>query len=124
MYSAVYCLKDFKIGLKTKRVVNNLSINFYENQITGFLGHNGAGTVVFLRYFSILKQDLFKGKTTTTFMLCGIYPPTDGTAKILGFDIVTEMDKIRSRIGFCPQYNILYDDLYVEEHLKLVAQVG
>lgn len=97
--------KEFRNGFNVKRVVNNMSINFYENQITGFLGHNGAG------------------KTTTTFMLCGIYPPTEGTANILGYDIVNEMDCIRSKIGFCPQYNIIYDELTVEEHLKLVSQI-
>ncbi len=102
-----------------------MSLNFYENQVTGLLGHNGAG------------------KTTTTFMLCGeflfwflkilflnnvytvkgIYPPTSGTANILGYDIVTEMDQIRTSLGFCPQHDILYDDFYVEEHLKLIALV-
>jgi ABC-type multidrug transport system ATPase subunit len=46
--------KIFKIGFKNKTVVNDLSLDIYENQITGLLGHNGAG------------------KTTTTFMLCGI----------------------------------------------------
>ena len=57
-------------------------------------------------------------------MLCGIFPPTSGTASILGYDIATEMDKIRTRIGFCPQHDILYDDLNVEEHLKLIALVN
>ncbi len=38
-------LKNFRDGLKKKVVVKNLSINLYENQITGFLGHNGAGKV-------------------------------------------------------------------------------
>jgi ABC-type multidrug transport system ATPase subunit len=56
-------------------------------------------------------------------MLCGIYPPTSGTASILGYDIVTEMDKIRTSLGFCPQHDILYNELYVEEHLKLIAMV-
>jgi ABC-type multidrug transport system ATPase subunit len=57
-------------------------------------------------------------------MLCGIFPPTSGTASILGYDIVTEIDSIRTSIGFCPQHDILYDDLNVEEHLKLIALVN
>ena len=61
--------------------MNNLSVNFYENQITGLLGHNGAG------------------KTTTTFMLCGIYAPDEGTAHILGKDIKYDMDSIRTSLG-------------------------
>ena len=50
-----FFLKKFTVGFsKEKTVVDDMSIDFYENQITGLLGHNGAG------------------KTTTTFMLCGI----------------------------------------------------
>ncbi len=56
-------------------------------------------------------------------MLCGIYSPTSGTAKILNYDIVLEMDKIRTSLGFCPQYNILYDELTVGEHFRLIAMV-
>ena len=41
----LFLFKEFRTGFKTKRVVNNLSVNFYENQITGLLGHNGAGNV-------------------------------------------------------------------------------
>lgn len=82
-----------------------MSINFYKNQITGLLGHNGAG------------------KTTTTFMLCGIYAPDDGTAYILGNNINTQMDKIQTNLGFCPQHDILYDDLTVAEHIDLVASI-
>jgi ATP-binding cassette subfamily A (ABC1) protein 3 len=56
-------------------------------------------------------------------MLCGLYSPSSGTAKILGHDIRTHMDKIRSSIGFCPQANILFDELTVSQHLDLVASV-
>ena len=86
-------------------MVNNLSLNFYENQITGLLGHNGAG------------------KTTTTFMLCGIYAPDEGTAYILGNDIKYQMNQIRTSLGFCPQHDILYDDLTVAEHISLVSSI-
>ena len=53
----------------------------------------------------------------------GIYPPTSGTAKILGYDIVQNMEEIRTSLGFCPQHDILYDDLNVEEHLTILALV-
>ncbi|XP_023820616.1 retinal-specific ATP-binding cassette transporter isoform X2 [Oryzias latipes] len=79
--------------------VNCLSINFYEGQITSFLGHNGAG------------------KTTTMSILTGLYPPTSGTAFINGRDIRTDMDVIRTSLGMCPQYNILFSHLTVEEHI-------
>nr|QUF59432.1 ATP-binding cassette transporter Abca3-like4 [Brachionus angularis] len=97
--------KVFRTGFEDKIAVDNLSLNFYENQITGFLGHNGAG------------------KTTVTFILCGLYSPDSGTVNIFGYDIRTDMYKIRTSIGFCPQNNILYDDLTVYEHLNLIASI-
>ncbi len=104
LYSSVKIRNLTKV-FDDNKVVDSLSLNFYENQITGFLGHNGAG------------------KTTVTFMLCGLYSPNAGTAYILDHDIRTNLDKIRSSIGFCPQQNILYDDLTIYEHLYLIATV-
>ncbi|XP_064626259.1 phospholipid-transporting ATPase ABCA1-like isoform X3 [Lineus longissimus] len=89
--------KVFKRGKKT--AVDGLTLNFYEDQITSFLGHNGAG------------------KTTTMSILTGLFPPTEGTAFIYNQDIRTEMDSIRRSMGMCPQYNVLFDSLTVEEHL-------
>nr|XP_046264870.1 retinal-specific phospholipid-transporting ATPase ABCA4-like [Scatophagus argus]XP_046264871.1 retinal-specific phospholipid-transporting ATPase ABCA4-like [Scatophagus argus] len=83
----------------SRPAVNCLNINFYEGQITSFLGHNGAG------------------KTTTMSILTGLFPPTSGTAYINGRDIRTDMDIIRSSMGMCPQYNILFKHLTVEEHI-------
>lgn len=80
-------------------VVSNLSLNMYENQITALLGQNGAG------------------KTTTISMLSGMIEPTSGTAIINGFDIRRDMDSARSSMGFCPQHNILFDELTVREHI-------
>ncbi|CAH1395854.1 unnamed protein product [Nezara viridula] len=86
-----------------KLAVNDISINFYEGQITSFLGHNGAG------------------KTTTISILTGLFPPSSGTAKINGFDIRTDMDRIRKNLGMCPQHNVLFNRLTVEEHLWFYA---
>uniref|UniRef100_A0A8D0GPC9 ABC transporter domain-containing protein n=1 Tax=Sphenodon punctatus TaxID=8508 RepID=A0A8D0GPC9_SPHPU len=83
----------------SKVAVNGLSLNFYEGQITSFLGHNGAG------------------KTTTMSILTGLLPPSSGTAYILGRDICSEMDSIRKTMGMCPQHNVLFDILTVEEHI-------
>jgi len=88
-----------------KSAVENLSVNFYEGQLTSFLGHNGAG------------------KTTTLSMLMGILTPSAGTAKILGLDIMEDMDEIRKSIGMCPQHNVLFDLLTVEEHLQFYGQL-
>nr|XP_019968212.1 PREDICTED: retinal-specific ATP-binding cassette transporter-like [Paralichthys olivaceus] len=83
----------------SRPAVNCLNINFYEGQITSFLGHNGAG------------------KTTTMSILTGLFPPTSGTAFINGRDIRTDIDIIRSSMGMCPQHNILFKHLTVEEHI-------
>ncbi|XP_025920538.1 ATP-binding cassette sub-family A member 7 [Apteryx rowi] len=89
-----------KIYRSSSRVaVNGLSLDFYEGQITSFLGHNGAG------------------KTTTMSILTGLMPPTSGTAYILGWDIRSDIDSIRKTMGMCPQHNVLFNILTVEEHI-------
>ncbi|CBY40434.1 unnamed protein product, partial [Oikopleura dioica] len=97
--SGMFCTKKEKVA------VDRLSLNFYESQITSFLGHNGAG------------------KTTTMSMLTGLYPPTSGTAKIMKHDIHDEMDQIRTIIGFCPQHNVLWDDLTCTEHVYFFSKL-
>uniref|UniRef100_A0A8D0CLG6 P-type phospholipid transporter n=1 Tax=Scleropages formosus TaxID=113540 RepID=A0A8D0CLG6_SCLFO len=90
-------VKIYKQGAKL--AVNHLNLKFYEGQITSFLGHNGAG------------------KTTTMSILTGLFPPTAGTVYIKGMDIRTDMDDIRKILGVCPQHNVLFDILTVEEHV-------
>ncbi|KAM7000494.1 phospholipid-transporting ATPase ABCA1b [Tautogolabrus adspersus] len=82
-----------------KLAVDGLTLGFYEGQITSFLGHNGAG------------------KTTTMSILTGLFPPTSGTAYIMGRDIRTELSAIRQSLGVCPQHNVLFSMLTVEEHI-------
>ncbi|CAJ0965412.1 unnamed protein product [Ranitomeya imitator] len=82
-------VKIYRDGKKV--AVDGLSLSFYEGQITSFLGHNGAG------------------KTTTMSILTGLFPPTSGTAYIMGKDIRTELNSIRQNLGVCPQHNVLFD---------------
>ncbi|XP_029932419.1 phospholipid-transporting ATPase ABCA1 [Myripristis murdjan] len=96
-------VKIYKTGKKL--AVDELSLDFYENQITSFLGHNGAG------------------KTTTMSILTGLFPPTSGTALINGYDIHTDMDSIRKHLGMCPQHNVLFNELTVEEHIYFYARL-
>ncbi|CAL8101606.1 unnamed protein product [Orchesella dallaii] len=86
-----------------KVALENLNLKFYEDQITSFLGHNGAG------------------KTTTISILTGLFPPTGGTALINEMDIRNDIDEIRTNLGICPQFNVLFDRLTVYEHLKFYA---
>ncbi|XP_073076815.1 phospholipid-transporting ATPase ABCA7 isoform X3 [Manis javanica] len=79
--------------------LRGLSLDFYQGQITAFLGHNGAG------------------KTTTLSILSGLFPPTGGSAYILGHNVQSSMAAIRPHLGICPQYNVLFDMLTVDEHV-------
>lgn len=85
--------------------VKELSMNIYENEITVLLGENGAG------------------KSTVMSMLTGILSPTAGTAFIRKEDIRAEMEKIRHEIGLCPQHNVLFNKLTVEEHLLFFGKL-
>ncbi|XP_058064618.1 phospholipid-transporting ATPase ABCA3-like, partial [Anopheles bellator] len=94
-----------KVYKGQKAAVEGLNLRMYENQISVLLGHNGAG------------------KTTTMSMLTGVYSPTSGTAFINGYDIRTDMEGVRSSLGLCPQHNVLFHEMTVEEHLKFFSRL-
>lgn len=71
----------------------------------GFLGPNGAG------------------KSTTMKMLTGYIPPTSGKATVCGFDIVSQSLDVRRNIGYLPEHNPLYLEMYVKESLAFTAQM-
>jgi ABC-2 type transport system ATP-binding protein len=103
---------DIVIDVKglTKRfdghpVVRDLSMQVRRGTIYGFLGPNGSG------------------KTTTIRMLCGLLTPDGGEGTCLGFDIRTEPDKIKRRIGYMTQRFSLYEDLSVRENLEFVGRL-
>ncbi|XP_073151159.1 ABC transporter A family member 1 isoform X3 [Henckelia pumila] len=85
--------------------VNSLQLTLYENQILALLGHNGAG------------------KSTTMSMLVGLVHPTSGDALVFGRNILTDMDEIRKSLGVCPQYDILFPELTVKEHLEIFSDL-
>jgi len=76
-----------------------------KSMVFGLLGPNGAG------------------KTTLIHSLIGVYPPTAGYARVAGFNIETDMNQIYKCIGICPQHDILWNDLTVEEHLLFYARL-
>lgn len=55
--------------------------------------------------------------------LLGFFPPTSGTALINGYDILKDIRNVRQSLGLCPQHNILFDSLTVEEHLYFFTKV-
>ncbi|KAF5400872.1 hypothetical protein PHET_05848, partial [Paragonimus heterotremus] len=84
---------------KDKLALDQLTINFYANQITSLLGHNGAG------------------KSTLISILTGMQAPTSGWARVVGYDVQRQLTQVRNHLGFCPQYNVLFDQLTVAEHI-------
>ncbi|XP_046544464.1 phospholipid-transporting ATPase ABCA3-like [Haliotis rubra] len=97
--------KVFGSGAKQKTAVDGMSLNMFEGQISVLLGHNGAG------------------KTTTMSVLTGFIPASGGTAIVNGYDINNDIQSVRQSLGLCPQHNILFDSLTVQEHLELFASL-
>ena len=97
--------KEFNSDGKPLRAVNGLSFSVEEGDILSFLGHNGAG------------------KTTTMSMLTGLTPITEGDAYIYGYSVKHELDKIRRITGFCPQHDVLWDNLTVRQILMIYAAI-
>eukprot|EP00826_Nyctotherus_ovalis_P049944 TRINITY_DN6072_c0_g2_i3.p1 TRINITY_DN6072_c0_g2~~TRINITY_DN6072_c0_g2_i3.p1 ORF type:complete len:438 (-),score=123.72 TRINITY_DN6072_c0_g2_i3:948-2261(-) len=100
-------VKEFKnIGSKDrKRAVDGVYFSVKKGEVFGLLGPNGAG------------------KTTLISMLTGLYGPTSGEAWVNGFSINAELSKIQVTIGVCPQFDILWPELTVEEHLLFYARL-
>ncbi|KAI0234119.1 ATP-binding cassette sub-family A member 3 [Lamellibrachia satsuma] len=97
--------KVFGRGSNLTTAVEGLTLNCYEGQITVLVGPNGAG------------------KTAIMHMLTGFLPPTSGKATIYGQDIRKDMSRIVSTLGLCPQFNTLYGNITVEEHVIFFAKL-
>jgi ABC-type Na+ transport system ATPase subunit NatA len=97
--------KVFSTPAGPKTAVESLTLTMFEGEIFALLGHNGAG------------------KTTTLHMLTGMTGPTSGTATVYGKDILKDMNQIRKSIGVCPQHDVLWLPLTVEEHLVIFAKL-
>jgi len=89
----------------TQKAVNNISFELKKGEIVGFLGPNGAG------------------KSTTMKMITGYLPPTHGMVKVCGYDIAQHPMDVRRRIGYLPEANPLYYDMYVREYLSFTAGI-
>jgi len=88
-----------------KLAVNRIDLQMPRGQVWGFLGPNGSG------------------KTTTIRMICGLLRPTAGTGTCLGFDILTESEKIKLRAGYMTQKFSFWEDLTIRENLEFVARL-
>lgn len=86
--------------------VNDISFSVNKGEIVGFLGPNGAG------------------KSTTMKILTCFIPPTSGSATVCGFDIGDNSIAVRKHVGYLPEHNPLYLDMYVKEFLQFSAELG
>ena len=88
-----------------QRAIDQISFEIKTGEIVGFVGPNGAG------------------KSTTMKILTGFTPPSSGEAKINDLDLIEHSLEIRKHIGYLPENNPLYLDMYVKEYLEFVAGI-
>jgi len=85
--------------------VDGIDFTVKKGEIFGFLGPNGSG------------------KTTTIRMLCGVIEPTSGGARVMGYDVCSQAELVRSNIGYMSQKFSLFQDLTVDENLKFYGGI-
>src|SRR5438093_1115308 len=85
--------------------VDGISFKVQKGEILGFLGPNGAG------------------KTTTMRILTCYFPPTEGAARVAGFDVFSQSLEVRRRVGYLPENPPLYAEMSVRGYLKFAARV-
>ncbi len=89
----------------TQKAVDSISFNVNKGEIVGFLGPNGAG------------------KSTTMKIITGYLPATAGTAEVCGITVTENSNETKKKIGYLPEANPLYHDMYVREYLSFVTDV-
>lgn len=88
-----------------QRAVDDVSFEARQGEVLGFLGPNGAG------------------KTTTMKIITGYLPQSGGSAEVCGFDVSEQPMEARARVGYLPEHNPLYRDMYVREYLAFTAGI-
>jgi ABC-2 type transport system ATP-binding protein len=89
----------------TQVVLDNVNITIGKGEVVGLLGPNGAG------------------KSTLMKILTGYIPPTSGTASIYGHDVLFETEEVKKIVGYLPEHNPLYLDMYIKEYLEFIAGI-
>lgn len=87
-----------------QKAVNNISFEAKQGEVLGFLGPNGAG------------------KTTTMKIITCFLTQTEGKVTVCGHDTLTDSLDVRKEIGYLPEHNPLYKDMYVREYLQFAAR--
>ncbi len=86
-----------------QHAVNQINFEAHQGEVLGFLGPNGAG------------------KTTTMKIITCFIPQTEGTVKVCGHDVSADPIEVRRHIGYLPEHNPLYKEMYVKEYLTFIA---
>jgi len=89
----------------SQKVLDQINLSINKGEITGLLGPNGAG------------------KSTLMKIISCFLPPTEGKATVYGFDVMENPIEVKSRIGYLPEHNPLYPEMYVREYLQYVAGI-
>src|SRR5690606_12389849 len=89
----------------SQRAIDSISYDIPKGQIVGFHGPNGAG------------------KSTTMKILTGYLPATEGEARVNGFDVKTQAMEAKRSIGYLPEHNPLYLEMYVKEFLSFAGEL-
>ncbi|XP_026743629.1 ATP-binding cassette sub-family A member 5-like isoform X2 [Trichoplusia ni] len=87
------------------RALRNVSLEVYKGEITVLVGHNGAG------------------KTTLMSIITGMTSATEGRVYVNGQDTVTQQHAVRQNLGLCPQHNLFFGDLTVQEHIMFFTML-
>lgn len=98
-------LKDISKNYGAQKALNEVTLTIEKGQITGLLGPNGAG------------------KSTLMKIITGAILPTSGTAVVNGVDVVASPLQVQQSLGYLPEHNPQYLELYVREYLEYVAQL-
>jgi ABC-2 type transport system ATP-binding protein len=98
-------LADLARSFGAVEAVHPLLLRAEQGEMFGLVGPDGAG------------------KTTTIRMLCGILPPTSGTARIMGYDVLRETAAVKRNIGYLSQRFTLYGDLSIDENIEFFAEI-
>jgi len=98
-------VKDLLKVYGSQKAVNNISFTVNKGEIVGFLGPNGAG------------------KSTTMKMVTGYLAPDAGTANVCGINVMQQPIEAKKKIGYLPESNALYYDMYVKEYLEFITGI-
>ncbi|HSK11789.1 MAG TPA: gliding motility-associated ABC transporter ATP-binding subunit GldA [Phnomibacter sp.] len=98
-------IRDLSKRFGEQIAVNNISLTVHKGEILGFLGPNGAG------------------KSTTMKMIAGYLTPDGGRANVCGIDVTQQPLDVKKKIGYLPESNPLYPEMFVKEYLEFIGRV-